>query len=200
MIFSHLSEGIQIDKKIRIITAAIKMFQTHGFEKTKISDIVKEAGVAQGTFYLYFRSKFSIMPAIAEVIVEKMITEVEQKVNTNLFSKDLETLVEVVFNLTKKYRDILALIYAGLASSEHLKEWESIYTPYYSWMQDFLSRGIASGEVRDTIDTEYYAKLILGLIESAAEQVYLYDNHENEGIINKQKQEVLSFLASALKP
>ena len=48
--------------------------------KTKISDIVKLAGIAQGTFYLYFPSKLSVMPAIAEVMVEKMILAVKEKV------------------------------------------------------------------------------------------------------------------------
>ena len=48
--------------------------------KTKISDILKLAGIAQGTFYLYFPSKLSVMPAIAEVMVEKMILAVKEKV------------------------------------------------------------------------------------------------------------------------
>lgn len=55
------------------------MFQEKGVEKTKISDIVKLAGIAQGTFYLYFPSKLSVMPAIAEVMVEKMILAVKEK-------------------------------------------------------------------------------------------------------------------------
>lgn len=55
-----------------------------GRRKTKISDIVKLAGIAQGTFYLYFPSKLSVMPAIAEVMVEKMILAVKEKVQKDV--------------------------------------------------------------------------------------------------------------------
>ncbi len=57
----------------------LKCFRKRALKKTKISDIVKLAGIAQGTFYLYFPSKLSVMPAIAEVMVEKMILAVKEK-------------------------------------------------------------------------------------------------------------------------
>ena len=44
---------------------------------------MKLAGIAQGTFYLYFPSKLSVMPAIAEVMVEKMILAVKEKVQND---------------------------------------------------------------------------------------------------------------------
>lgn len=62
---------MKLDKKNRLISAAIEAFNEKGLEQTKIADIVKIAGVAQGTYYLYFPSKLAIMPAIAEVVVEK---------------------------------------------------------------------------------------------------------------------------------
>ncbi len=58
-------------KKGRIIHAAIDIFSEKGIDQTKVSDIVKKAGIAQGTFYLYFPSKLAVMPSIAEVMVEK---------------------------------------------------------------------------------------------------------------------------------
>lgn len=41
----------------KILKAAIDVIPEKGLDKTSISDIVKKAGVAQGTFYLYFSSK-----------------------------------------------------------------------------------------------------------------------------------------------
>lgn len=64
---------MKLDKKNRLISAAIEAFNEKGLEQTKIADIVKIAGVAQGTYYLYFPSKLAIMPAIAEVVVEKIL-------------------------------------------------------------------------------------------------------------------------------
>ena len=53
------------ERRDQIIRIAMQRFATHGYHQTKISDIVREAGVAQGTFYWHFKSK----EAIAEEIV-----------------------------------------------------------------------------------------------------------------------------------
>lgn len=47
-------------KKEALLNAAFHLFITNGMNKTTISDIVKEAGVAKGTFYLYFKDKYEI--------------------------------------------------------------------------------------------------------------------------------------------
>ena len=41
-------------KKESLLNTAFSLFTSKGFQNTSISDIVKEAGVAKGTFYLYF--------------------------------------------------------------------------------------------------------------------------------------------------
>lgn len=129
-----------MNKKEKIVYAAIEVFQEKGVEKTKISDIVKLAGIAQGTFYLYFPSKLSVMPAIAEVMVEKMILAVKERVQNDApFSSKVTQVIGAVFHFIEEYREIQALMYAGLASTEHIKEWEAVYEPLYMWLSEFLS-------------------------------------------------------------
>lgn len=185
-------------KRTAIIQAAIAAFQENGVEKTKISDIVKKAQIAQGTFYLYFPSKLALMPAIAEVMVEKTMEVVQKTVKEKaLFERKLELLVDAIFLVTEEYHDVLALIYSGLAATEHLKEWETVYAPFYEWLSQFLQEGKAKGEIRSSIQPDRTAKLIIGLIESAAEQIYLYDvSQEDQARI--QKAEVNEFLRYAL--
>ncbi|MEW6186626.1 MAG: TetR/AcrR family transcriptional regulator [Thermodesulfobacteriota bacterium] len=50
--------------KDRLLNAAVKIFHQKGFQKTRVSDIVSEASLAQGTFYLYFKSKEDIFKQI----------------------------------------------------------------------------------------------------------------------------------------
>src|SRR3954465_13233821 len=45
------------DKRERILSAAERIFARHGFFAAKVSDVATEAGVADGTIYLYFKSK-----------------------------------------------------------------------------------------------------------------------------------------------
>ncbi|MBR3282568.1 MAG: TetR/AcrR family transcriptional regulator [Ruminococcus sp.] len=47
-------------KESSLLKTAFEAFTTKGFSKTSISDIVNKAGVAKGTFYLYFKDKYDI--------------------------------------------------------------------------------------------------------------------------------------------
>lgn len=187
-----------MSKKEVIIHAAIQVFKEKGIEKTKISDIVKKAGIAQGTFYLYFPSKLSLMPVIAEEMVEKLLTTVKNTVQDDVsFQKKIEQMVDAVFLVTRDYKEIQALIYSGLASTEHLKDWESVYEPLYVWMSELLQEAKLANLIRQSVHTKRTAKLIIGLVESASEQTYLYDtNMDDQAKI--QKAEVNEFLEHAL--
>ncbi|MBS6196170.1 MAG: TetR/AcrR family transcriptional regulator [Clostridiales bacterium] len=47
-------------KRDSLLESAFSLFINNGFTKTSISDIVSQAGVAKGTFYLYFKDKYDI--------------------------------------------------------------------------------------------------------------------------------------------
>src|SRR3954464_13253957 len=49
------------DKRGRILEAAIKMFAERGFHAATVAGIAREAGVADGTIYLYFKSKEDLL-------------------------------------------------------------------------------------------------------------------------------------------
>ena len=50
----------KLQKENSLLKTAYEFFTTKGFSKTSISDIVGKAGVAKGTFYLYFKDKYDI--------------------------------------------------------------------------------------------------------------------------------------------
>ncbi|WP_040758375.1 TetR family transcriptional regulator [Sporosarcina newyorkensis] len=186
-------------EKTAIIHSAIEVFQEQGIEKTKISDIVKRAGIAQGTFYLYFPSKLSLMPAIAEEMVAKTMDIVQRTVDDRAaYSKQFEQMVDAIYEVNREYYEIMAVIYSGLASTEHIREWESIYAPFYEWISEKLEAAREEGAIRQSIKPERTAKVIIGLIESTAEQVFLYA-HRDESEADRQKEEVLDFLSHALQ-
>lgn len=53
-----------------ILDAAKKVFAEKGFHNAGVADIIEEAGIARGTFYLYFKSKNGIFTALMEYIVQ----------------------------------------------------------------------------------------------------------------------------------
>lgn len=71
---------VRKDSQIRIaeiIDAAAELFNAHGYQETQVSDIVKAIGVAQGTFYYYFKSKEEVVEAIIRRTMDRMLAEIE---------------------------------------------------------------------------------------------------------------------------
>ena len=64
------------DKHGKIIRAATKVFAKKGFFNARISDIAKEAKVADGTIYLYFNNKFDILISVFEQEIGKLVDQV----------------------------------------------------------------------------------------------------------------------------
>jgi len=188
---------LPMDKRQLIIDAAIAVLQEKGMEKTKISDIVKEAGIAQGTFYLYFPSKLSVMPAIAEVMVQNILVRLHAIDDSGSAREQLDGMVEAIFEVTEQHRDLSALIYSGITQTEHVREWEAIYDPIYKWINGRLVQFQERGEIRPSIATAYAAKLVLGLIETAAEQNYLYAASDS-AVVEEHVAELKAFLVAGL--
>ncbi len=69
------------DRRKSIIQAAIEVFAEKGFHRSRVSDIAREAGVADGTIYLYFKSKDDILITIFEEKMEMLIREVRRVVD-----------------------------------------------------------------------------------------------------------------------
>ncbi len=64
------------DRKHEILDAAQKLFLKKGFQETSVSQIVRQVGVAQGTFYYYYKTKDEIMDAIIDRYIDKIIEAV----------------------------------------------------------------------------------------------------------------------------
>ena len=54
----------KLEKKMKIIDTAFSLFREHSVNATAIDDIVKAAGIARGTFYLYFKDKSDLLEQI----------------------------------------------------------------------------------------------------------------------------------------
>ncbi|NNK13035.1 MAG: TetR/AcrR family transcriptional regulator, partial [Desulfofustis sp.] len=69
-----------VDKHSKIIVSATKVFAKKGFFNARISDIAKEAKVADGTIYLYFNNKFDILISVLEEEIGKIIDQIEKAI------------------------------------------------------------------------------------------------------------------------
>lgn len=186
------------NKKSRLLYAAKEVFAEKGLEKTTISEIVKRAGMAQGTFYLYFSSKKALIPALADDLLQTMLCEMqkEQVLCTDVW-ESFHKMITVTFRVTNLYKEVLSLCYSGLAIENTLSEWDRIYNPYYSWLAEIITNGIEQGVIRPDIEPMVAARMVIGLVESAAEQMYLFNKLDKP--LSEQQEQLFSFIHHALE-
>ncbi len=66
------AEAKRDQRRREILDAAKDLFAERGFHSASISEIIKRAGIARGTFYLYFNSKDAVFESILELAIHEL--------------------------------------------------------------------------------------------------------------------------------
>lgn len=105
-------------KKESLMSKAFDLFVKNGINKTSISDIVNEAGVAKGTFYLYFKDKYDIHNKIikhkSSEIFSKALDELKTQ-NICEFDDRVIFVIDSIINQLSKNKSLLKLIAKNLS-------------------------------------------------------------------------------------
>lgn len=159
------------DKRDRILRSARALFANKGFAATTVSQIVRDAGVAQGTFYLYFPSKGEILNAFAEQMRHEMTAAVEPVMRQERPLRELiEPFVQAAFDVASRYRDVL-----GMAEAEAMlrrADQDVRRTARFQQIESMLRRDQAAGWLDPTLDARIAARLISGVLERAARDCF----------------------------
>ncbi len=99
----------QPDKRRKILDAAVSVFAQNGYYSSKVSDIAREAGVADGTIYLYFKNK------------EDLLIQVFLDTMTVILERQEQVLAEIA-DPTDRLRAFITTHYELVASSPALAE------------------------------------------------------------------------------
>jgi TetR/AcrR family fatty acid metabolism transcriptional regulator len=163
------------DKREKIIHSAIYIFAEKGFHEAKISEIAENAGVADGTIYLYFKNKTDILLAIFEEEVAKIIT----KINQRLITADdplekLRIFVKLYFNMLMNNKDLALLLQTELRrGNEYIKEYyEHKFSEYLKIIFDFITEGQNKKIFREDLNPDFVASAIYGAIDEVSRLVF----------------------------
>lgn len=160
----------QLDTKTQLMNAAITIFHDKGFQKTRVSDIVTEAKVAQGTFYLYFRTKDDIFLQVCAEFKTLFVTFIEgagELFSGASYGEVEQTMLVFISDLIRLYaeNEKMAKImfyesrnYGG-AFRDH---WNSIYADFIDIIRRRLERSRTFGHICFE-DAETEAAFLVGL-------------------------------------
>jgi AcrR family transcriptional regulator len=162
-------------RRAELLKAARAVLAEKGFEAATIAEIVARAGVAQGTFYLYFPSKISLVLTLAA----EMQKSIEQALHRSYaqahnLGEMIDSSVQAAFEILGRYRDILALVHSGIRWLEAEEAHAHIFTPYHTLIAEAIRCAQQDGAVNPAMNPQVTAVFIVGTIYYAADQCYIY--------------------------
>ncbi len=156
------------DKRQRILDAAVRVFAKKGFHATRVSEVAKAAGVADGTIYLYFKSKDELLVSLFEDRVERLLAYLETELpSAASASQRLRRIIELQLGLLEGERDLAEVITVILRQSTKLmKEYAAPkFTAYLDVIARVVSDGQATGELRNDVSPHLAARAIFGALD-----------------------------------
>lgn len=93
----------RLQRRDQILIAARKVFSFKGYHACSVADILSEAGIARGTYYLYFRSK----RAVFEVLLEEMFAQIRGALSRVKLGPDNEPALDQMYGNVRRIIDVL---------------------------------------------------------------------------------------------
>lgn len=153
-----------------ILEAACKVFAEMGFHQSTISQIAKEAGVADGTIYLYFKNKNDILVQFYEYKTKQVFDRFRESVD------QADTAVEKLRNLIRTHLNEfqkdpnMAMVYQAEVyqqrrlAKDSIKEMSKMY-------RDIITELIERGQEEGSMRRNLYIGLVKRLVNGAVDEV-----------------------------
>ena len=105
-------------KKDTLLQSAFDLFTGKGFAKTTVSDIVKEAGLAKGTFYLYFKDKYDLRDKLIAFKAGQLFDEAHReldKADVQDFDSEILFVTDYIVGCFQKQQPLLRFLAKNLS-------------------------------------------------------------------------------------
>ncbi len=156
------------EKYDAILRAAISVFAKKGFFNAKVADVAREAGVADGTVYLYFKNKDHILVSIFESIMDEAIAQGREVVGKIDDPREkLRRIAELHLDRMGSDRDLAIVFQVELRSSMKFMEQFSAtrVSEYLDLIRSVISEGQRRGLFRAAIDANVASKVFFGALD-----------------------------------
>lgn len=159
------------DKRELILRAAIKLFARRGFFNAQVADVAREAGIAAGTVYLYFKGKDDLLISIFERTMQQgmdegrtALTDVSDPV------EQLRVLARLHLARLGEDRDLAVVFQVELRQSikfmEHFSS--TLLQDYLQTMRNAIADAQRQGRFRAEVSATFAAKALFGALDEMA--------------------------------
>ena len=160
-----------MDKKVKIIEAATKVFAKEGFQDASVDEIVKIAEVAKGTFYYYFKSKDDLFLALIGTGTDKLSEKMVEESNKSSDPiEKIKTIINSLYNFFGANQDLCLVLLSEIWGLE--SKWRQKYSTKRDQYVKALKQAIEVGQKDNIFDKKIDSKIasiaIFGMVATSA--------------------------------
>src|SRR5881628_1155499 len=159
------------DKPQAIIDAAIRVFARNGYYNSRVSDIAREAGIASGTIYLYFRTKDEILVTLFREKMAQWVALVRREIATERGAEaKIRKLVALHFAVLEGDPDLAEVVQVELRQGHKFFRGASAHevSAYFDLIGSTLHEGMAAGQIRADLPVKIATKMLFGAMDQMA--------------------------------
>lgn len=159
------------NKHTKIISAATKVFAKKGFFTARISDIAKEAKVADGTIYLYFNNKYDILLSVFEEEVSKIVEKTDKLLSNEEDPKKMLEIFTIQHLMAmKKNKNLAEVIQIELRQTNKvIKDYRNNkFSEYTGIIANIIKKGQETGVYKADIKPDIAKRAYFGALDEVS--------------------------------
>ncbi|WP_416827609.1 TetR/AcrR family transcriptional regulator [Ectobacillus polymachus] len=163
----------------QIIDAAVIVIAENGYHQSQVSKIAKQAGVADGTIYLYFKNKEDILISLFQEKMGNFIEKIFERTEGIGSAKEkLLMLIETHFTLLSENHHLAIVTQLELRQTNKAlrAKINDVLKGYFQSIDDILQLGISRQEFRSDLDIRVTRQMIFGTIDEVATNWVMKDH------------------------
>jgi TetR/AcrR family fatty acid metabolism transcriptional regulator len=156
------------DKREAILRAGVKVFAQKGYFNSKVADVASEAGVADGTVYLYFKSKDEILHSIFDQAMAVFIDEGKKELSSiDGPIEKLQKIAKLHLQRLSTDRDLAIVFQVELRGSiKFMQEFSAAgFADYLDIIRETIEDGQQAGVFRPDVKPVVAAKILYGALD-----------------------------------
>jgi TetR/AcrR family fatty acid metabolism transcriptional regulator len=159
------------DKPQHIIEAAIRVFARNGYYNSRVSDIAREAGIASGTIYLYFRTKEEILVTLFREKMAAFVAQLRREIagEPDPVAK-IRRLVAMHFTVLEQNPALAEVVQVELRQGHKFFRGASAHevSAYFELIGSVLEEGVAAGRFHAELPVKVATKVLFGAMDQMA--------------------------------
>ena len=170
------------DKYQRILDAAIAVIAEKGFHNSRVAEIAERANVADGTIYLYFKSKEQILMAALDSAFQAFLRHAKEELSTaHDAPSKLRVLARLHLRELSRNRSIAVVLQTELRqSAKFLAEFsQRELKGYFNLIRDIIREGQQAGSIRHDVPDKIAAACLFGALDELV-TAWVLSNREHD--------------------